>query len=97
VIDAHVRAILIPESAGNLYASVGNHIIQYAVRADHVFEKHSCQFQLVDVLPAGEADHHLSQSVDNYANPSVFPCCRLGQVSDEIHGDSFPRSLAWWQ
>jgi len=45
VIDAHVRANSIPESAGELCAAVGDDIIRYAVLADHVFEKHSCQFR----------------------------------------------------
>ena len=62
VIDARVRANSIPELAGELCAVVGDDIMRYAVLSDHVFKKHSFQFRWVDVLPAGEVDHHLSQS-----------------------------------
>ena len=74
MIDAHVRANSITESAGKLCAAVGDDIIRYAVLADHLFEKHSCQFRSVDVLLAWEIDHHLSRSVDDYQNPSVCRC-----------------------
>jgi len=45
VIDAHVRANSIPESAGELCATVGDDIIRYAVLEDYVFKKHLCQFR----------------------------------------------------
>ena len=71
MIDAHVRANSIPESAGELSATVGDNVNRYAMLADHPFEKHSCQFRSVDVLPAGEADCHHNQSVYDCQNPSV--------------------------
>jgi len=71
VIDAHVRANSNPESAGELCAAVGDEIILHVELADNVFRKHACQFWLVDVLPAGEVDRHLSQSGNDYHNPSA--------------------------
>jgi len=75
LVDAHVGADSTPESAGELRSTVGDEIVWYAVVADHVLEKHTCQFQLVDNLSAGQVDCHLSQSIDCDQNPGVS---RLG-------------------
>ena len=97
VIDAYVRANLIPESASELCAAVDDENIRYAMLADHVLNHYSWQLQCVDVMPAWEVDRHLIQSVDDYRNPSVCRWCCLWQVSAEIHCDFFPRLMRWWQ
>jgi len=97
VIDAHVRGNSVPESAGELCAAVSDDIIRCTMLEDHVFRKHSWQFPRVNVLLAGEVDRHVSQSVDDYQNPNVCRYHWLGKVSDDIHEDSFPRSIGWWQ
>jgi len=59
VVDAHVGADSSPESAGELGSAVGDDIVWYAMLADHVPEKHTCQFRWVDILSAGLVNRHL--------------------------------------
>jgi len=60
VVDAHVGAHSSSELAGDLRSAVGDGIVWYAMLADHVLKKHTCQFRLVDILSGGQVDCHLS-------------------------------------
>ena len=44
VVNAHVEADLSPESAGELHSTVSDDVVCYTMLADHVLEKHICQF-----------------------------------------------------
>ena len=45
VVNAHVGADSRPESAGELRSADGNDIVFCAMLADHMLEKHKCQFR----------------------------------------------------
>jgi hypothetical protein len=88
VIETQVGANSVPKSAAELFAAIGGDIVQFSSFSDHVFEVHSCPLWGVNVLSAGEADRHFSQSVDDCQDPGVSPCHLLWQVGNKIQGKS---------
>jgi len=77
VVDAQVRAHSAPKSTCKLFSAISDNIVWDAMFPDNLLEEDPCQLRRVDIFLPGQLDHSLSQSDNDYKDPSIPQCCRL--------------------
>src|SRR5258705_9337175 len=83
----------LPKPTCELGSTIRNDMTWDSVLANDVFKKQTCQLWRIEILPTRYILSELGKTIHDNCDARVFRCRRFGQIGNEIHSQSLPRSV----